>query len=169
MTGTEKIYFSPGANSPFPGYEDWLEEVKRAPIWQATGPRGYVPDMRDGLRKELFPPPPRSDLEPEESSFHDRDTGIAVLEYIWQARPDLVWEMLWWDQFSRDEPDAEADDYDNMFLNAMSYAMKRRFPGLHISAYFLIGFEFRRQIREIIQELPLSIRRAPWLRKKYKD
>ena len=82
--------------------------MKRAPIWQATGPRRFVPDMRDGLGKELFPPPPpRSDLEPEPSEQYDRETAIAAMEFIWETRHDLVWEMLWAFQYDYDDPEEE--------------------------------------------------------------
>jgi hypothetical protein len=115
---SERIYFEPGKNPPFPGYEAWLEEVKRAPIWQAKAPRQYVPDMRDGIGKELFPPPPpRSNLEPEAGGIiYDAKTALAVIEYVWLTRHDLIWEMLWFDQYSRDETDVDNDEYDKMFF-----------------------------------------------------
>jgi hypothetical protein len=170
MTGTEKIYFSPGANPPFPGYEDWLEEVKRAPIWQATGPRRYGPDMRDGLGKELFPPPPpRSDLEPEPSKNYDRETAIAAMDFIWDTRHDLVWETMWWLQYLDDDPD-EGDrvtkdlKYDIMFRWAIRYELGKIFAHFDNSAMIEMLIEIQRQLRSFSQHLPLSIRRAPWVR-----
>ena len=163
MSEGERVYFQPGANPPFPGYEAWLEAVKRAPIWQAKGPRPYVPDMRDGLGKELFPPPPpRSNLEPEESRFYDRDTALAVMDFIWATRPDLVWELIWWDQFSRDEPDA-GEEYDTMFQYAISHAVAQKISADSDVCYTFLNLEIRRQIRSIIEEIPIVIRRAPWL------
>jgi hypothetical protein len=169
MHHTEKIYFEPGRTPPFQGYEDWLDEVKRAPIWQAKAPRQYVPDMRDGLGKELFPPPPpRSNLEPEDGApFYDWSTAAVVIEYVWKTRHDLIWEMLWLVQFWRDEPDAKDDAYDDMFMNAMSYHISHKFPSIGYSGNAFINLEIRRQLREIIESMPIGIRRAQWLREKY--
>jgi hypothetical protein len=169
-----RIYFEPGKNPPFPGYEAWLEEVKRAPIWQAKAPRQYVPDMRDGLGKELFPPPPpRSNLEPEDGGvLYDAKTAFTVVENVWMTRHDLIWEMLWFDQFSRDEPDAKYNDpdaFENMFLFALRYHIKTKYPDIPSGGSSSLTIGIRGLLREIIEYLPLEIRRAPWLRKKYKS
>jgi hypothetical protein len=168
MSEGERVYFQPGVNPPFPGYEAWLEEVKRAPFWQAKAPRPYVPDMRDGLGKELFPPPPpRSNLEPRSSVYYDRNAIIAAMESIWKERPDLVWEMLWWKQFLIDDPDegeriAAERRHDMMFRWAIRYELAKKFPAWGNGGELDALTELQSQLGDVLTSLPLSVRRSPW-------
>jgi hypothetical protein len=166
---SERIYFEPGKNPPFPGYEAWLEEVKRAPIWQAKAPRQYVPDMRDGLGKELFPPPPpRSNLEPKPSKHYDRDIALAAVDFIWEARHDLIWERLWAIQYGSDDPSeglrtASNSKYNWMHRHAITYEIGKKIPILNNFGNLDAEIEIVYQIHEILPFLPITIRRAPWV------
>lgn len=160
-----KMYFTPGANPPFPGYDAWLEEAKRAPIWQAKGLRPYVPDMRDGLGKELFPPaPPRLNIDPKPSRFYDRETALAAIELVWRERHDLVWEALWELQYMHDDPDenlrsGDERKYVRMAVYAAGFLISKAFPSADIT---LLSLSFYWDVGALRPHLPLSVRRAPW-------